>query len=102
MVTLTLVWAACQSDCGVSILRSVTYNTACKFVEEDNIEGVYSLIQYNPSSKHKGVSWHKNNRKWQAFYTKDKKSYYLGSFKTEEEAIEARKKHDKKVENLST
>ena len=43
----------------------------------------------NPtSSKFKGVTWFKRDKKWQSQITKDKKYYYLGRFNTEEEAAE--------------
>lgn len=38
------------------------------------------------SSKHKGVSWHKKKKKWQASIYINNKLKYLGSFKNEHEA----------------
>lgn len=38
------------------------------------------------SSKYKGVCWDKSRRKWLANITVDRKSIYIGRFKTEEEA----------------
>ncbi len=40
------------------------------------------------TSLYKGVSWHKQNRKWQATIQKDGKSHYLGLFISESEAAE--------------
>ena len=37
-------------------------------------------------SKHRGVTWHKLNKKWYSQITVDRKNVYLGSFDTEEEA----------------
>ena len=36
-----------------------------------------------------GVTWNKNNRKWQAQYQIGKKKIYIGCFGTQEEAHEA-------------
>jgi hypothetical protein len=40
-------------------------------------------------NKYKGVSWHKNRRKWQAKITVDKKQKGLGYFDSEIEAVKA-------------
>jgi len=40
-------------------------------------------------SKYKGVSFHKQNKNWKSFITKDYKFIHLGSFKTEIEAAKA-------------
>lgn len=44
------------------------------------------------TSKFTGVSWHRNNKSWQAKITFEKKQYYCGSFFTEEKAAEAYRK----------
>lgn len=41
------------------------------------------------TSGYKGVVYHKKLAKWQAQIQKDKRSYYLGTFETPEEAYEA-------------
>lgn len=43
----------------------------------------------NNTSGHKGVSWHKRFKKWQACIVTDGKFKYLGRFETKEEAAEA-------------
>lgn len=40
-------------------------------------------------SKYKGVSFHKKTQKWQVSITKNNKSYYIGLFKSQEEAAKA-------------
>lgn len=40
-------------------------------------------------SKYKGVSWHKKDKKWCAAIKKDRKTYFLGNFKLEEQAAAA-------------
>jgi hypothetical protein len=44
------------------------------------------------SSEYKGVSWHKQCKKWQVRYHYKGKSYYLGLYETEIEAAEAYRK----------
>ena len=46
------------------------------------------------TSKYKGVSWHKQNKKWLAQIMLNDKQYYLGYFKSEIEAVKA---YDKKA-----
>jgi hypothetical protein len=43
----------------------------------------------NKSSRFKGVSWHKSNKKWQAYIKLNGHNKYLGYFNTEEEAAHA-------------
>ena len=47
----------------------------------------------NFSSKHKGVSFNKLRNKWQSYYGNKENRVSLGSFKTEEEAYQARQKY---------
>ena len=49
----------------------------------------------NNTSGHSGVSWHKQNSKWQARIKHNKKDIYLGYFTDREEAIAARKAAEK-------
>lgn len=51
----------------------------------------------NTSSKFKGVSWHKRNKKWCANIKVDRKTYSIGSFTSE---IEAAKAYDLKAKEL--
>lgn len=55
-----------------------------------NIQNARNRAPYEKtSSKYKGVSFHKETKKWQAYIKVDKKLKYLGLFKTEEDAAEA-------------
>lgn len=45
--------------------------------------------QRNNTSGHKGVSWHRQNRKWKATISVSGRNRYLGSFDTKEEAAQA-------------
>jgi len=45
-----------------------------------------NLSKRGGTSKYAGVRFNKNNNKWQSSITLDGKRYYLGSYKTEEEA----------------
>jgi hypothetical protein len=59
----------------------------------------------NKSSKYRGVSYHKRDKRWRAKTTYNKKSVHIGSFKTEIEAAIAyniwAKKHFKEFANLN-
>lgn len=44
------------------------------------------ITHIKTTSKYKGVSWHKNRKKWQAYITKDYKTCYLGLHESEEKA----------------
>ena len=49
----------------------------------------------NSKSGHLGVSWHKQNSKWQALIMHNQRGIYLGYFTNIEEAIAARKAAEK-------
>ena len=53
-------------------------------------------MQKNNKSRHKGVSWHKPTKKWQAYITVDKKQIHLGRFHDLDEAVAARKEAELK------
>jgi len=54
-------------------------------------------VQPNQSSKYKGVSFDKKRNLFRAFIYRNKKQYYLGSFKNETDAAKA---YDKKAKEL--
>lgn len=60
-------------------LRIVTHS--------QNMKNTYR--RHPSSSKHKGVSWFKESKKWMANINSDGKRYYLGLFEQEEEAARA-------------
>ena len=45
--------------------------------------------QKSPTSKYRGVSWHKHNKKWQAQLKIKGKRYHLGYFTDEKQAAKA-------------
>ena len=49
------------------------------------------------ASNYKGVTWHKQHKKWQAQHRYRGKTYYLGLYETEEDAADA---YRKATENL--
>jgi len=51
----------------------------------------------NSSSKYKGVSWHKRDKRWRASIGCEREKYHLGSFDTEEEAALAYNEGAKKM-----
>lgn len=53
-------------------------------------------ISKNNTSGYKGVSWNKQNKKWEAYITKNRKRIGLGLYKNKNDAIEARKKAEEK------
>jgi len=65
----------------------------CTFAE--NAKNINSSA--HNTSRYKGVHWHKNQKKWAAQITCDKKSHHLGYFKTE---INAAKAYDKAAQKL--
>lgn len=54
-------------------------------------------IQTGTTSKYKGVSWHKPNKKWRAAIGYNHKLFHLGNFDNE---IDAAKAYDKKAKEL--
>lgn len=77
-----------QKHLGLFDSESEAYN-ARKEAEKMLKKGDLSFFTFKkPSSKHKGVTWNKSKEKWEAYLRIDKKSKYLGAFKTELEAIE--------------
>jgi hypothetical protein len=48
-----------------------------------------NITARNWSSKYRGVSWHKQNKNWQAQIYDDGKQHYIGYFEEEEEAARA-------------
>ena len=53
-------------------------------------------IDKNNSSGTTGVSWHNNNKRWQAFIRFNGTQIHLGYFKEKDDAIKARKDAEKK------
>lgn len=49
-------------------------------------------LDSNNTSGHKGVSWNKEKRRWQAHVTRDDRKMHLGYYSKLEHAVEARKK----------
>ena len=70
------------SDNRICNLREATYsqNGCNSKIPNTNISGV------------KGISWHKQNKKWQASIKINKKFIYLGTYNTVEEAADIIKK----------
>ena len=52
----------------------------------------FNKKSYGKTSEHKGVLWHKSNKKWQARYCYNGKRHHLGYYETEEEAAKAYRK----------
>lgn len=54
-------------------------------------DGTFNPEEYKPefTSKHRGISFNKGNKRWLIHLTVDGKQKYLGSYKTEEEAYNA-------------
>jgi len=57
----------------------------------------YNRAGLNKTSKYKGVFWHKKDKRWRSAISKNKKRYYLGSFKKEEDAAKAYDKASRKM-----
>ena len=60
--------------------------------EATNQQNQFNKKSYGKTSKYKGVSWSRQNKKWVAQYWYKSKIYYLGRYETEEEAAEAYRK----------
>ena len=67
----------------------------CKWVDKVS-QGRNRRVMKNNTSGHKGVYWNKKSKKYQASISVDKKLKHLGLFNTINEAIDARKKAEKK------
>lgn len=82
-----------QGECGKKILYK-NKNTL-DLRKENIILSTASLFSHtgrkfiNKSSKYKGVNWHKRDKKWRAMISKNRKSFYLGTFDKEESAAKA-------------
>jgi len=57
------------------------------------------IKQKNTSSKYKGVSWHKEHKKWRAYITFKDKYIHLGYFTNEDDAGRAYNKRAKELFN---
>jgi len=78
---------------------SKIYQKACKEIKETCILDInnYNIKTKDKcSSKYKGVSWHKQHKKWQVRISINKKQIHLGYFKTEEEAYKLVIEYSKK------
>lgn len=63
------------------------YKEACEIVKSGDKKAIEELMLIRkPSSKYKGVSWHKGHQKWQGYFTLNYKLYYVGLFDDEYEA----------------
>lgn len=49
-------------------------------------ENMYNAVVKGGSSKYKGVSWNKGNKKWASYIKIDGKLYHLGTYKSERDA----------------
>jgi len=88
--------------------KGISHSLGCFAIESDASDayqkalskiknGSFNPNDYKPkySSKYKGVSFNKASNKWRAYITIKGSQKYLGQFKTEEEAYEARQKAQK-------
>lgn len=53
------------------------------------LENSWNMVKYRGTSKYKGVSWNKNNKRWCAQIGYKGKSIYIGKFDTENDAARA-------------
>ena len=58
-----------------------------------NVQNIFGPNKNNITSKHRGVSFRKNNGKWRAYCAVNKKQTHLGYFDTAAVAAAYRKKH---------
>ena len=57
--------------------------------EATSQQNQFNKKSFGKYSKHKGVTWHKRDKRWQASYQLDGTRVYIGNFDTEEEAAKA-------------
>ena len=60
--------------------------------EVTNQQNQFNRKSYGKTSAYKGVSWHKQRKKWRAQYAYKGKRYHVGCYETEEAAAEAYRK----------
>lgn len=60
-------------------------------VADKRINSINRGLQSNNTSGHKGISWNKKRKKWEAYIWKHRKKFLLGFFKNFNEAVEIRK-----------
>jgi hypothetical protein len=94
-----VIWR-CLCDCGnaVDIVQSslsAKRSLSCGCVKSVSI--MKQKTQVKNKSRHRGVNWHKKANKWIAQICHDYKQYYLGSFSTLEEAIQARQTAEEQI-----
>jgi len=75
------------------------YKSNCKWATDQEQTLNRGLFK-NKTSKYKGVCWHKRQQKWSVSMTRNKKSYYGGSFYSERQAYKAYLKLKKKINKL--
>ncbi len=79
-----------------------SYLQAVKIIKGNNIDEINELIKTRkPSSRYKGVSWHKGHEKWQARITVNGKRLSLGFFKDEHQGYLAVKKAKEELIRIS-
>lgn len=67
-------------------------NRLCNLRPVDRVENMRNAKTWSHNtSGHRGVNWHKRNRKWQAYIFADKVHHHLGLFESKDDAITARK-----------
>lgn len=71
-----------------NILDNTTANLEIKTHQENTMN---CQISKNNTSGITGVSWHKNNKRWQAVIMFNRTKIHLGNFKEKDDAITARK-----------
>lgn len=93
----------CNCDCGSQISVNIEHLLARRtnscgclriektFVEDTSLNTIRSKVRSDNISGVKGVTWYKPTKKWVAYITFQKKSYFLGYHVDIEAAIKARK-----------